>query len=302
MRHLDVAAWLSEAVGPFVVLFALVTQLGDLWFLGSLALGGYWLGPHVPRVGAALTRNRTAVVVALLFGLVALTTTLKPLFGLPRPPGATVPPRPDVVPAVLEPLYASMSTGSGYGFPSGHALGSTIMYGGLAWAVRIGDRRQRVALATVLVVVVSLSRLVLGVHYLVDVVAGVAIGLVFLGVVFALGSPRRAFGLAAAVALLGIGAVGLHGELAGAAGLCVGGVLAWALWGDRLLDAPSRRGAAVTVVLGVLTAAPLLALVAREVLPSWASLVVGFVGGVVVVALPLVGERVVKKDSGGVGV
>lgn len=297
MREFGFTAWLTEAVGPFVVFFAVLTQLGDLWFLSGLVFGAYWLGPHVPRVGHALSRERTAVVVALLFGVVALITTLKPLLGIPRPPGADVPPRADLLPALLRGVYASMSTGSGFGVPSGHALGSTVVFGGLAWAVRAGDPRRRAALAAVLAVVVSLSRLVLGVHYLGDVLAGAAIGLVYLGTVFALGSPRRAFGLAAAVGLLGLGTVGLHAELAGVAGLCVGGVLAWTPWNSRLLTAPSRRGAGVTATLGVLTAGPPLALVARGALPAWASLVVGLVGGVAVVALPLVGERLVKKAS-----
>ena len=72
-----------------------------------------------------------------------------------------------------------------YSFPSGHALGSTVLYGVLAavavWTVT--NRRWRVltvASASLLIVLVSFSRIYLGVHYLSDVVAGVLGGIVWL--------------------------------------------------------------------------------------------------------------------------
>ena len=59
-----------------------------------------------------------------------------------------------------------------------------------------------------LAALVSVSRLVLGLHYLVDVVAGAAIGLVYLAVALrVLGTPRRAFALATTVVYFLGGAV-----------------------------------------------------------------------------------------------
>ncbi|MEO8802605.1 MAG: phosphatase PAP2 family protein [Rudaea sp.] len=77
-----------------------------------------------------------------------------------------------------------------YSFPSGHAMGSTVLYGVLAaitlWHVR--DWRVRVltiASALFLVVLICFSRIYLGVHYLSDVVAGFLEGIVWLGVCLA---------------------------------------------------------------------------------------------------------------------
>lgn len=295
MRDFGVTTWLGEALGPLVVLFALITQLGDLWFLALLTLVPYWYGSALPRLGSAIDRERAAILVALLFGAVALLTTLKPIFGLPRPPGAGVPPRADLIPAALEGLYAWLSTGDGFGFPSGHATGSTLVFGGLAWAFRVGSRRRRVAVAAGLIALVSLSRLALGVHYLPDVLAGMAVGVTYLGVVLALGTPRRVFGLAAAVTLLGLPLVGANTELLGALGVCVGGLAAWAVWGDRLAAEPTRSAGTVTTLLGLATAGPLLGAVGEGLLGALPSLVAGVIGGALVVALPLVGARLAKK-------
>ena len=298
MRSLGLPGALDALMGPLVAVFALITQLGDLWFLTLVVTLPYWLDAATPHIGHAVDRERSATLVALLFGAIALLVTLKPVFGLQRPPGAGVPPRADLVPAALDGLYAWLSTGDGYGFPSGHAMGSTLVFGGLAWAVRAGARRHRLALAGGLVALVSFSRLAIGVHYLVDVLAGAAIALVYLAVVLrVLGTPARAFSLAVGTAVLGGVAVGFGGELAAATALCVGGAAAWLVLGDRLLEhSPSRRVGAVTIALGLTTAAPLLAVVgtAAELTVPLASFG-GLLGGALVVALPLVGDAVAKK-------
>jgi membrane protein DedA with SNARE-associated domain/membrane-associated phospholipid phosphatase len=76
-------------------------------------------------------------------------------------------------------------TAQGFSFPSGHAMGSLVAYGMLAYlAWRALDHpRARVALAActvVLVLLIGLSRMYLGVHYFSDVVAGYAAGTVWL--------------------------------------------------------------------------------------------------------------------------
>lgn len=72
-----------------------------------------------------------------------------------------------------------------FSFPSGHAMGSTLLYGALA-AIMIWPMRQwRWRVATVgavalLVATICFSRVYLGVHYLSDVVAGCLAGVVWL--------------------------------------------------------------------------------------------------------------------------
>ncbi len=68
-----------------------------------------------------------------------------------------------------------------YSFPSGHAMASTATYGALAYLAwgRLSSRRSRVLLGaavTSLVALIGFSRLYLGVHYLSDVLAGIAGG------------------------------------------------------------------------------------------------------------------------------
>jgi membrane-associated phospholipid phosphatase len=84
-------------------------------------------------------------------------------------------------PDVAEMLRAA----HGYSFPSGHAMGSTVVFGALAY---LGARMLRswrwkaavIALAIVLVVAVALSRVYLGVHWMSDIAAGVSAGLLWL--------------------------------------------------------------------------------------------------------------------------
>ena len=76
-------------------------------------------------------------------------------------------------------------TARGFSFPSGHAMGSLLAYGMLAYLVwrQMDNPRGRAALVgctLVLILLIGLSRLYLGVHYFSDVVAGYAAGTVWL--------------------------------------------------------------------------------------------------------------------------
>lgn len=73
----------------------------------------------------------------------------------------------------------------GYSFPSGHAMGSTVVMGALAYlAVRsLKTWRQKsaaLAFATTFVIAVSASRVYLAVHWLSDIAAGITGGLLWL--------------------------------------------------------------------------------------------------------------------------
>ena len=78
-----------------------------------------------------------------------------------------------------------------YSFPSGHAMMSTAAYGALAYLAwgHLHSRRHHLLLlagTVVLVALICFSRLYLGVHYLSDVLAGVAGGAFWLAVSIAL--------------------------------------------------------------------------------------------------------------------
>ncbi len=81
-------------------------------------------------------------------------------------------------------LAEAIRTATGYSFPSGHAMGSTIVFGALSYLAlrQSGAWRERsaaLALAISTVLAISLSRIYLGVHWITDVVAGITAGLVW---------------------------------------------------------------------------------------------------------------------------
>ncbi|MFC4448462.1 phosphatase PAP2 family protein [Halorussus aquaticus] len=181
----------------------LVTQLGDMWFvlLGVCAL--FVLGTRDASLTDSPTRD-CVYLLALTVGAYSLTAALKHAFGLPRPPGAATATPPTWIPALGHAAYESMVTGDGYGFPSGHALKTTAVYGGAALALDVWDRNRRLAAAGVLTVLVAASRVVLGVHYAVDVAVGVAVGVLFLAAAVRLTDQRPTRALALSTVLGGV--------------------------------------------------------------------------------------------------
>jgi membrane-associated phospholipid phosphatase len=82
---------------------------------------------------------------------------------------------------------AAKATAGGPGLPSGHAQISTTIWGMMALALR---SRPFWGVASLVVVLVGLSRIVLGVHYLSDVLLGLALGAVFVTLSATVRVPR----------------------------------------------------------------------------------------------------------------
>ena len=138
----------------------LVTNLGsDLAYIATLVLY-FWLGSP-----------REARTLGLFFALSALTNAvLKDAFKEPRP-------------FVQNPAVASKAaqeTAGGYAFPSGHAMVTATL-----WVLMALQKRSSLLwiVATLLTVLVGLSRVILGLHYLSDVLVGflLGVGLALLG-------------------------------------------------------------------------------------------------------------------------
>lgn len=143
------------------------------FFLVFTVLGtGVGLGVVVLLISCALIlrghRQWAAFLVVTAAGGGLLNHALKVIFARARPDMA-------------EALWRSHS----YSFPSGHAMGSLVVFGALVYLVIRGAQTWRVrsaavALAICMVGAISVSRIYLGVHWFSDIVAGLAAGLVWL--------------------------------------------------------------------------------------------------------------------------
>jgi membrane-associated phospholipid phosphatase len=166
-RDIGITRTLRETLPEWVVpVFEVVTYFGDLWVvlavLGAVWIADIWRG--ITRdARSVLWTDRTAYFIGSVLGGLALIVILKTVFGLPRPP------------ATLQ-----VTPRAGFGFPSGHTMAATILWGAFAIWGRLGSQRARFVVASVLIGLVALSRLVLGVHYAVDVIASVGFGAFYL--------------------------------------------------------------------------------------------------------------------------
>ncbi len=289
--EIEVVSGLPETAAVFV---ALVTALGDAWFVFGLLGVLYWFGPALPGP-LSLPRRAAAFVIALALGGLAVTTALKEVFGLSRPPGAGETAGGGAIPEAVLPLYAEIGAASGFGFPSGHAVSAVVVYGGLG--LLIGSRRSY-ATAVALCVFVPLSRIVLGVHYLVDIVVGLGVGAAYLGLVYRLcgrgAKPGRAMLLALTAALAGA-ATGYTTDTMLALGGTLGARMAWGILGGAALRAPTTPAVgAVGTVVGLAFGGLLVVVYVLDPAPYVSFLgIFAVVWGVI--AAPLAGEAVAER-------
>ncbi|MDG5819103.1 phosphatase PAP2 family protein [Natronococcus sp. A-GB7] len=266
-------------------LVAFLSHLGSVWFVAPAVVLAFWY----------LDPRRFASWIGIVLGCYAVMIGLKGFFETPRPgvdPAVAVESLPLPVAVVYAPAV-EISTSS---FPSGHAMAAVVIWTMLALELDVGTRRQRVATATAVVGLVSLSRVVVGVHFPIDVVVGTLVGLGYVAAMLAIRSRMRTRGNHAATTavfavsvVLSLLALVTDGRVDTAAllGGSVGSVLAWRYatpprepW-DRTL-----RGSLPAVLgTGLLGGIALTLLVVDGHL-VW--FLVGLVGGAVVVGLPAV--------------
>jgi len=116
-------------------------------------------------------------------GGIVLNAILKSSFDRPRPQ-----------------LFEWLTEPSSSSFPSGHAMSSAIVYFTVAYLIARLEKRRWMRAVTIiasllLVLLISVSRLYLGVHYPSDVLAGMIIGLAWAGFCLAGLEAVRVFGL-----------------------------------------------------------------------------------------------------------
>ena len=144
---LIVSPFVAFLTGNWITYWKLVTMLGDEQ--GYVALATLTFILVSPSLGF--------IMLLSLLSSAWVNVLLKNLLALPRPP----------------PEQWKISA-EGYGFPSGHAQTSTAFWSSAYLYVR---KNPLAFFGATLVALISLSRVILGVHYPRDVIGGIVIGL-----------------------------------------------------------------------------------------------------------------------------
>lgn len=175
---------IAEQIGPSTPVFAVDRQISH-WFheharseLTALASAVTFCGSvgFVSAVSVCCgiffaTRqawNRLLAIIVTMLGGSLLNMLLKHLFHRQRP--------------ILENPLVTLTS---FGFPSGHTMGATLLYGLLALiaAQFVRKRWARLlifAVAALVIALIGLTRIYLGAHYLTDVLGALAAGCVWL--------------------------------------------------------------------------------------------------------------------------
>lgn len=137
----------------FLKIFDIITFMGDFRFLFFIICIIYWNN----------SKNGLKLIKSTLMATNA-TQICKLVFSMPRP---------FQIYKNINPSKYGLSTATGFSFPSGHSQGAMSVYGYLA-------NNLKKTWLYILPFLVALSRIVLGVHTLRDVVFGLIIGLIFI--------------------------------------------------------------------------------------------------------------------------
>lgn len=144
------------ASAPLTAFMNFTTTLGSTIFLSLISVCVFIIFIRYNWKRPALLLTTTMI------GAVILNYFLKVSFARPRP----------------APFFDTLLPAS-YSFPSGHALFAVCFYGTLAWLTASRTRKYSLKIliwsaAFLLVMLIGVSRVYLGVHYLSDVIAGYA--------------------------------------------------------------------------------------------------------------------------------
>ncbi len=275
---MDVITALQSAASPALdSLVLLITNLGSEQVYVALLV--------VAFVGLDAAKGRRLAIYFLVAAYVM--ELLKLAFDMPRPF--------ELDPSVLRGAEAA-ETATGSSFPSGHALLAATFWGLAAMYVR---RSWFWVLAVLIAVSIAASRVYLGVHFPVDVLAGLALGAVFVAAGRAIDRVSWSLSRGWVVGLGLVVPLVVHLLMpTESSGLFLGGLAAF-LVGPELVphrtDGPVLRRAVLTVIGVALVFAALLgssALVPDAVRHSTLGSFVRylFVGGVGTLLVPLIGR------------
>jgi undecaprenyl-diphosphatase len=153
--------WLHQFANPTLDLIMLkITQLGNPSFviiLVVITLGLlYWKHCY----------QEAKIFLLASLGALILTTQMKLFFSKPRPQ-----------------LWTHLIKETSFSFPSGHAIGSVVLYGLIAYLLSNYYPKFSGLIyffAVMTIILIGLSRLYLGVHWPTDIIAGYGVGFLWL--------------------------------------------------------------------------------------------------------------------------
>ncbi len=156
MRSLDIVLLALASIIAALYIYAFLSGSVELWILFSF-LGAEYIYVALSALIYCFSPRLGYILLSSLLLSANLNVLLKNVVAEPRPP-----------------RYMWKVSASGYSFPSGHSQVSSTFWYTLSLLFR---RASLLVLATVLVTSIATSRVMLGVHWVQDVVGGVAIGL-----------------------------------------------------------------------------------------------------------------------------
>lgn len=158
---------------PWIIAVLLIplTHLGSVLIIVPALAVGYLWRPRVvaPWIGAV------AAYYGLMAGIKSLNSATRPVIDTPVSAGT--------YPELFSWWYTHATSISTTSFPSGNAMVATLLAGLITLDLNVGTRKQRALVTGTLAALVAYSRVGIGVHYPVDVVGGVVLGVVLLGVI-----------------------------------------------------------------------------------------------------------------------
>jgi len=159
---LEVELWLRGFQSPaFMALMGVVSFLGDSWVPVIQVLA-------IATLCALRKKWLEAVFVVATLSAGVLAGVLKALVGRPRPPAFSLNP------------YDLFPSFNSYAYPSGHVLFFVVFYGFLAWLswkhLKGWLRWVSISVCAALIVLIGPSRILLGEHWVSDVIGSYLIG------------------------------------------------------------------------------------------------------------------------------
>ncbi len=281
-----------------ILLFGIITQLGDIWFLVLLTGSLYLWGSNDSVV--IESREQGAALLAIVFVYIGLSSLLKHALVLPRPPGAMIPPPIEVSHPLLRRVITSLTTATTPGFPSGHALGSTLVYGTLAIVSKYGTPRRRLLVAGSIIGAIGTTRLALGLHYAGDVITGFIIGLFCIPILLIVSQngnkPTPVFFIAIVLGTIGLIPAFTMMSVS-ALGGGIGGAITWSRWHLTIREhTASELTTRYALMLpgGIILGSGLIYWILPE-LPGIFFASVFFVGGII--SIPLLHQRITEYNT-----